>query len=186
MISIGELRTVERRAAVWVASVLLADPRCVAVRVLPPVSAAPTPGPAGCRDALYRLYVETEKGRRFTVTVVIDEPIPEGSLSQVPAWALPGLFADALANPDPRWWVALVTGRDSPFAVTLVRDYVLRRLVMARHLEAARNGVHVALADNEVILDLGLDIAPLVGAFAALSTVVDEVDGDAPRSTDRR
>ena len=115
-----------------------------------------------------------------------DEPIPEGSLSQVPAWALPGLFADALANPDPRWWVALVTGRDSPFAVTLVRDYVLRRLVMARHLEAARNGVHVALADNEVILDLGLDIAPLVGAFAALSTVVDEVDGDAPRSTDRR
>ncbi|HMO11011.1 MAG TPA: hypothetical protein PKB06_05805 [Actinotalea sp.] len=162
----------------WVAGVALTDVNCVAARMLPPATAhAKSPG-AGRRDALFRLELETAHGRRLHVTVLGDEPIPPDSRSQVPSWAFPGAFADALANPEPREWVGLATGGDRPFTVAFVRDYVIRRLVMARHLEAARNGVVVALADDEVILDLGLDLARLPGAFVSLPGMLDEVDAD--------
>ena len=68
--------------------------------------------------------------------------------------------------------------------MTLVREHVIRRLVMERHLEAARNGVVVRLHDNVIILDLALDLARYPGAFAFVPDVIDEVEADPFRPSD--
>lgn len=184
MTSGAQART-ERDAAAWLAALFLADARCVAARLLPPAPAEGNAAPAGRHDVVPRLALETANGRLFHVSVVVDEPIPEGSVPDVPAWAFPGAFGDALASADPRRWVALVSGsRGRAVAASFVRDYVMRRLVMERHIEAARNGVYVPLADDEVLLDLVLDLGRLRPAFVAIADLITEVTVDPLRADD--
>lgn len=93
-------------------------------------------------------------------------------LADVPTWTIPVAFGDALANPDSRRWVALVHGSLANLAVFFVRDYALRRVVMARHLVNARSWLHGPLTDGSVVLDFGYDLAHVPGLVVPARSVI--------------
>ena len=167
-----------------VASMLLDDPRCCAVRLIPRGPDNTSTAGAGRTDLLTRVSAITTGGRLFEVSVVHADDEPPGGLNNVPAWTFPGPFANALAEPDPRHWVALTSGNRNFFAVKLARDYWLRRIVMARHLEAARAGVRVALQDDAITLDPILDLGNSNGMLVRLEDMITDVGRDARRRTD--
>ncbi|MDO8122663.1 hypothetical protein Q6346_15245 [Isoptericola sp. b490] len=78
--------------------------------------------------------------------------------------------------------MAFTVGGSAPHGAFVAREYWIRRLVMARHLEAARFGVRVALDDDAVILDFGLDLAKTSGGVVDLGAALAEVEADSLRA----
>ncbi|WP_199424595.1 hypothetical protein [Actinotalea solisilvae] len=169
-----------RAAVAWVAATLLQEPRCAAARIRQPQPDADSDAAAGRTDQLSQVHAETTKGRHFTVTVITDDPDHDAT----DAWSFPGSFGDALANPDPRRWVALTVGRSRPTGMFLAPEHALRRIVMARHLEAARHGVWTPIAHDTTSLHLALDLAPIRGLLVNLSDVFGAVESDTYRHGD--
>lgn len=169
-----------RRSAAWFGGLLLEEPRCAALSIAGPEPRSST-ARAGLSGAAARLAGVTVTGRRFTFSVFADEaPVP-GSLSDVPVWSVPGPYGDALADPDVRRWVALTVGGWIPQAAFVAPDHWIRRLTMARHLEAARFGVRVNIEDDVVMLDLALDLQRTPQRIVSLAAAFDAIEADALR-----
>lgn len=173
-----------RTAVAYVAATVLHDPRIAAARIHPPHPDPTTTAAAGRTDLHAHVHAETTTGRRLTITVITDDDPLDDYPADIPSWTFPGPFGDALAHPDPRRWTALTTGGPHPTGMFLAPEHALRRIVMARHLNAARHGVWTRLAHDTTTLDLGIDLAPIRGLFLDLHTVLDTVEADPHRPGD--
>ena len=129
----------------------------------------------GKRRLIDSLDVETITGRRFVVTVIasVAPGVP------IPSWTVPVAFGDALANPDPRRWVALVQVERNSEIVFLAPEYAIQRIVMKRYLINARSGPRAGLRDAVVELDYGYDLAPVRGLFVSQEDLLVAVRIDA-------
>ena len=170
-----------RDAGARVVGTLLLDPRFAAARLHPPTQAGvETTAGVGRSDVLLTVLGEMTSGRRVTVGV-LPADADAGVTGDVPSWTFPGSFGDALAAADPRRWIALTFGGADLWGMFVTREFAVRRLVMARHIDALRHGINIAISDDTVTLDYALDLAVHKGVFVTVEQAMDEVERDSAR-----